>query len=358
MMTNQSNEKTILHYLNDKKYHIHRHVLLQLFALIYASDVFCAVPGKLSFSTGAFWAFIGMYLIFCLTVYPNAYILVPRYLAKGKTIKYIISAVVLIIICLFVMAVILALFEKPNTRVLKIVPSRNILQIMMIMLPSGLTIGLQIIAVAAFMSFKKWLEDNKRADELKAATLTTELIFLKSQINPHFLFNMLNNANILTEDDPDQASLILIKLDDLLHYQMNDSTRDKVYLSADISFLRDFLDLEKTRRDDFKYTISKEGNTSNVQIAPLLFIPFVENAVKHNFDSRGGSFVHLSFTVRDGRLVFTCENSIPQEEIPRKVGGLGLANIRRRLDLLYKDNYTLEQTKTDTIYSVILELML
>jgi len=357
-MTNQSNEKTILCYLSDRKYHIHRHVLLQLFAQVYALDVFCAVPGRLSFSIGALWAFIGMYLIFNLTVYPNAYILVPRYLAKGKIMKYVLSAIVLIVICLFIMAVVLALFEKPDTGVLKIVPSRNILQIMMIMLPSGLTIGLQIVAVAAFMSFKKWLEDNKRADELKAATLTTELIFLKSQINPHFLFNMLNNANILAEDDPDMASQILVKLDDLLHYQMNDSTRDKVYLSADISFLRDFLDLEKTRRDDFKYTLSKEGIINNVQIAPLLFIPFVENAVKHNFDSEDGSFVHLSFTVRDGRLTFTCKNSIPQEETPKKVGGLGLANIRRRLDLLYKDNYKLEQTKTGTVYSVILELTL
>lgn len=358
MMTNQSNEKAILYYLSDKKYHIHRHVFLQLFALLYASDVFCAVPGRFSFSISALWAFIGMYLIFNLTVYPNAYIFVPRYLAKRKFAKYTISAIGLIIICLFIMATVLALFEEPDTGVLRIIPSRNVFQIMMIMLPSGLTIGLQIIAVAAFMSFRKWLKDNKRADELKAATLTTELMFLKSQINPHFLFNILNNANILAEDDPNMASQILVKLDDLLHYQMNDSTRDKVYLSADISFLRDFLDLEKTRRDDFKYTISKEGNTNNVQISPLLFIPFVENAVKHNFDSRDGSFVHISFTARDSRLVFTCENSIPKEETPRKVGGLGLANILRRLDLLYKDNYTLEQTKTDTVYSVRLELTL
>lgn len=354
-MTNQEVQYSILYYLSDKKYHVHRHVLIQLFALVYAADMFCAIPGKLDLSTDHFIAFLGMYIILNLTIYPNVYILEPCYLEKGKILKYILSVVVLIFICLFIMLVIYAIVEKTKIDFLLSQPLGDII---LILLPSALTFGLQIVAVAAFMSFRKWLKDNQRADELKAATLATELVFLKSQINPHFLFNMLNNANILINENPDMSSQILIKLDDLLRYQMNDSTRDKVYLSADIAFLRDFLDLEKTRRDKFDYTISKAGDINNVQIAPLLFIPFVENAIKHNHNDEGLSYVYLSFSVQNNKLKFSCENSISQDEAEKKIGGIGLANIRRRLDLLYKDNYVLEQTKNDTVYSVILELTL
>lgn len=357
-MTNQEDNRSILYFLTDKKYHVHRHVFLQLFALIYAFDVFCSVPGTLQFSIGHLFTFAAFYLIFNLTVYPNAYILIPRYLEKKKIFKYILSVIILIFICLFILALIVFFFDKQNVEYLRNADLSNIFQIMIRILPSALTLGLQIGGVAAFVLFKKWLEESQRADKLKSATLATELKFLKSQINPHFLFNMLNNANILIDEDPEMASQILIKLDDLLRYQMNDSTRDKVYLNADISFLRDFLDLEKTRRDNFEYTISKEGNINNVQVAPLLFIPFVENAVKHNVDSDDISYVNLSFAVRKNRLKFTCENSIPQKEAHKKVGGIGLVNIKRRLDLLYKDNHHLEQKKTDRMYTVNLELEL
>lgn len=358
-MTTQKDKKSALYFLTDKKYHIHRHLIFQLFALVFASDVFFETPGRPQFSTGHIFAFFAFYLIINIIVYPNAYILIPRYLAKQKVAKYILSAIMLILICLFIVALVVALFEKDGVGALKITGSRNIFLIMLVMLPAAVTCGLQIGGVTAFMFFKRWLEENQRADELKAATLQTELVFLKSQINPHFLFNMLNNANILIDDEPETASRILVNLDDLLRYQMNDSMRDKVYLSADITFLKDFLELEKTRRDDFEYTISKTGDVNNIQVAPLLFIPFVENAVKHNLDSEGLSYVHLSFIVSNGKLRFTCENSIPQkEEVRKKVGGIGLANIKRRLDLLYKDKSILEQTKTDTTYTVNLELEL
>lgn len=354
-MANHETQHSILYYLSDKKYHFHRHVLIQLFALIHAADVFCAIPGQLNFTTDLFIAFLGMYVILNLIIYPNAYIIVPRYLQKGKTLKYILSAVVLICVCVCMMLLIYAIVQRAK---LDFLLSQSVGTIILMLLPSALTFGLQIVAVAAFMSFKKWLEDNERAEELRAATLVTELKFLKSQINPHFLFNMLNNANILIDENPDMSSQILIKLDDLLRYQMSDSTRDNVYLSADISFLKDFLDLEKTRRDEFEYIILETGDISNIQVAPLLFIPFVENAIKHNHNDEGLSYVHLSFSVDNNILNFTCGNSVSQDESEKKIGGIGLANIKRRLDLLYKDNYVLQKTKTDTNYTVNLELKL
>lgn len=118
------------------------------------------------------------------------------------------------------------------------------------------------------------------------------------------------------------------------------------------------MDLEKTRKDYFDYTISLEGEYDYIKITPLLFITFVENAVKHNQDSKATSYVHILFKIEKEKLVFVCENSILQSTSNKKVGGIGLANIKRRLNLLYKRNYSLEQSKTDTNYTVKLELKL
>ena len=154
------------------------------------------------------------------------------------------------------------------------------------------------------------------------------------------------------------AADVLFKLEDLLRYQFNDSAQDRIQLSSDIRFMSDFLNLEKIRRDKFNYTISKEGDINSVWLPPLLFIPFVENAVKHNTDGENASFVYLSFNVQDNRLTFRCENSKPaeEEEKDNRIGGLGLKNIRRRLDLLYPGRHSLEIIEDKHSYIVNLHL--
>ena len=169
---------------------------------------------------------------------------------------------------------------------------------------------------------------------------------------------MLNNANILVKEDPDEASRLLTKLDDMLRYQLNDSARQEVFLSADIHFLTGFLELEKMRRDHFEYLISKEGDVNNVKIPPLLFIPFVENAIKHNPDSENLSYIYLYFRVEHDELTFTCENSKPLVPVKKETGGLGLLNVQRRLELLYGKDYSLRIEETETQYKVHLQLKL
>jgi len=155
------------------------------------------------------------------------------------------------------------------------------------------------------------------------------------------------------------ASYILVRLDELLRYQLNDSLQDKVNLKAEIQFLTNYLELEKTRRDNFTYQIKQDGDMSDVYIAPLLFIPFVENAVKYNTTGNKESYVHLSFRLQGGEFNFRCENPIGIHTVTRKEkGGLGLSNIRRRLDLLFGECYSLEQTQTDQVYTVHLQIKL
>ena len=199
----------------------------------------------------------------------------------------------------------------------------------------------------------------KQVVEMETVNKDIEFQALQAQINPHFLFNMLNNANVLIKRNPEEASKVLFKLEDLLRYQINDSSRERVSLASDIRFLNDYLNLEKIRRDNFQFTLRQEGEVDSIWIQPLLFIPFVENAVKHSFDSEYSSYVHVFFKVDAHRLDFRCENSNPAVAVQQgKVGGIGLANIQRRLGLLYPEHYKLEQREDENLYSVILSITL
>jgi len=227
------------------------------------------------------------------------------------------------------------------------------------LLSSFITLFLLITGSTTFLLLKYWIRNNKRIDELASATLQSELELLKGQINPHFLFNMLNNANVLIWKNKEEASRILYKLEDLLRYQLKDTFKDQVLLSFDIRFLNDYLNLEKIRRDNFEFEIHKEGDIEDVWIPSLLFIIFVENAVKHNPDNIRLSYVKLLFRASGNLLEFNCENSKPTFKTKKKeAGGLGLKNIRRRLALLYPERHTLDIRDEETKYIVNLKLIL
>ncbi|WP_197684532.1 sensor histidine kinase [Mucilaginibacter mallensis] len=214
-------------------------------------------------------------------------------------------------------------------------------------------------ASAAVKLFQRWIVDSQRINELETATIQSELENLKKQINPHFLFNTLNNANVLTKKDPEKASQVLMKLSDLLRYQLYDSVRTKIFLTADIHFLEDFLNLEKIRRDNFEFTITQDGALRGLEIPPLLFITFVENAVKHNIDAEERSFVYVFFAVVEEDLNFHCINSKPRITVKRDgSGGLGLANVKRRLELIYPGRHDLRITDNEETFNVHLIIKL
>jgi LytS/YehU family sensor histidine kinase len=214
-------------------------------------------------------------------------------------------------------------------------------------------------ASASVKLFQRWIRDTARINELEKVTMQSELEQLKNQINPHFLFNMLNNANVLTQRDPEKASQVLMKLSDFLRYQLYDSTRPKVLLTSDIHFLEDFLNLEKIRRDNFEYIVNKQGDINGVQVAPLLFIIFAENAVKYSMDVEKKTYVHLHFEVSNDILHFKCINSkSPEILIKSDSSGLGLTNVKRRLELLYPGKYMLDIKDHPDTFSINLKIKL
>ena len=341
-------------FIIDDKYRIWRHLLLQTLVVMITIGIFFDAPDVLNISLGRFYGWIGYFLFINMLIYFNAFVLFPCFLAKRRIFAYVVSSVIFVLFSIFVMMVLqectydIALTRQEEVPVMVII--LNIVS-------SLFAIFFFLGGISALLLFKQWMSDNLRINNLKSVTSQSELKFLKSQINPHFLFNMLNNAKILVDEDPDKATSILQKLDELLRYQLNDSLQDKVFLEADIDFLTNFLELEKTRRDSFDYSIQKQGELSRVQVAPLLFIPFVENAVKHNSND-GSPYVHISFELQENTLIFNCKNPVSIDVAKKDDGGLGLSNIVRRLDLLFGQKYSLEQSKTDKEYSVNLQLII
>jgi len=270
------------------------------------------------------------------------YLLVPQLLIKGKTIYYLLSLFLLVfgLNMLFSLGA-LQDISNDNQDIVIFLESVSALVAFLVFYVGMTTIQL----------FKYYIQNSQKISELESATMAIELANLQNQINPHFLFNTLNNANIMVEDI-EKSTYILQTLNDLLRYQTQGEARGGVKLSDDINFLNDYLSLEKTRRDNLDYTIDIEGN-SDINIPPLLFIPFIENAIKHNPESN--SSITISFQIKEDLLHFKCKNSKAKNIHERKEGGIGLKNIRRRLDLLFEKDYTLNLYDEEDAYIVILE---
>lgn len=351
----ENNNNIIISLLISPRLRIIRHIIL--FALLLSiSTGFIWFMQEKEQLTGMIEIYGGLFFftfLFLAGCYLNIYVLTPKLLLRNRSITYI--CLLLCVVVFIIAAIMIVQTSFPEVDI--DIDNLNYFAFAINLLSSTIAIFLLFVGTTTLVLFKYWILDMQQAEELESATLQLELKLLENQINPHFLFNMLNNANIMITKEPDTAIHIIAKLEDMLRYQMDESTQEYVHLKEEIGFLNDFLELEKTRRDYFKYTISIDGEPDRIQIPPLLFITFVENAVKHNQDSKA-SFVHIAFEIKEGKLIFVCKNSIPHRPQNKQVGGIGLANIRRRLDLLYKNNYSLEQTKTETDYMVRLELKL
>ncbi|MDH6358489.1 histidine kinase [Parabacteroides sp. PF5-9] len=355
-MQEHHHNNIIIRLLVSPRLRILRHLFLVLFTSSIAAGItWFMLEERETMTTlqkyGSLFLFTSLFLGGC---YLSIYLLTPRLLLKNRWGTYLCSVMGIVLGIMIVSVLVEMLLGNEG----ETVEETSIILGIISFMSSFLSLTLLFVGTSALVLFKYWIQDMQQAEELESATLQSELKLLENQINPHFLFNMLNNANIMIKSNPDMAIHIIARLEDMLHYQMNDSSRKEVTLKEEIVFLNDYLELEKTRRDYFNYTITKEGEPDHIQIPPLLFITFVENAVKHNQDSRTASYVYLLFRKSAGKLTFICENSIPRKSPEKEVGGIGLTNAKRRLDLLFKDNYRLEQTKTDTNYTVKLEFRL
>ena len=212
--------------------------------------------------------------------------------------------------------------------------------------------------IVLFITISYWLfKQVKSIIRLKNEKAQTELIHLKSQVNPHFFFNMLNNLYGLVDKDSKKAQELILKLSDMMRYSIYDGQKETVLLSEEIRYLQNYIELHKMRYHktiDVKFKVDIEGN--DYQIMPLLFIILLENAFKHGVENlRENVYVHIDMKAENGQINFDIENNF-DNGIINEQGGIGMNNLKRRLELVYPKNHTLSITKTDTVYKAQLNI--
>jgi hypothetical protein len=287
--------------------------------------------------------------------YANMYFLIPRFVYRGHTMWYVFWLLVMFIVGFGLETLFLYTIIEPH----RIVPKKEVFGVVG---DFALTVGLFLFLTlpsTALKIFQRWATGEQRLGELERRALESELTALRNQVNPHFLFNMLNNVNVLIGKNPQKASLIILKLSDFLRYQLYQSSAAEVFLLEEVRFLTDMLNIEHIRRDDFVFTVEYDaGVLKGVRVPPMIFINFVENAVKYSADSTGASNISIAFHLERGMLQFSCVNSKGVQSIRNDAAGLGLANVKRRLELLYGHRFELEMEDVDSRYRVTLRIPL
>jgi sensor histidine kinase YesM len=349
------NESSLLNFVMNKKWSWLRHFILILiiglnFSLLNIDGLkrfalHVNVPFKVILignAAMAFWALIIIYI--------NLYIIFPVFFKQGKYLYYAICIIALVVFFFLVIYTIQQINVKYYGKDAKDAISLSVFGfIETVMYPLVF-----LASTTGYRLFKIWIVDQKKFAALEKSQLNTELTQLKNQVNPHFLFNTLNNLEVLTKTNPEKASQIILGLSDVLRYQIYDSQNETVLLSKDIEIIQQYIELEKIRRDHLITSIKIEGNTNGIIIPPLLFINFVDNAIKHS-NSRGGSFIHILFKVIENEVDFTIINSTSTLTPDEKNSGLGLVNITKRLQLLFGDKHSLKIKENGNQFEVHLK---
>ncbi|GAO43302.1 putative two-component histidine kinase [Flavihumibacter petaseus NBRC 106054] len=307
------------------------------------------------------------YVIFqALCVYFNLYYLIPRYLAKGRYWWY----AGLLLLTMLVTAILIV----PGYYVSAWLSGRDFQELYGIP-PSHYSYFFQIntfpstvASTTLGMSLKlagNWIRSRKREQALEKEKLETELKFLKSQINPHFLFNTINSIFVLIHKNPSMASDALAKFSDLLRHQLYECNDAQIPLQQELDFLANFISLEQLRHDthvETTITIPTDP-TGSLLIAPFILLPFVENAFKHvSQDKEKSNHIRININLAEDTLYLSTSNSTSSRLLNRSSlppsSGIGLKNVQRRLELIYPDIYKLDLQQEATDFKVSLSILL
>ncbi|HEY0432272.1 MAG TPA: sensor histidine kinase [Chitinophagaceae bacterium] len=206
-----------------------------------------------------------------------------------------------------------------------------------------------MLSSAAIAFFRKHLEDEDLVATLETDNLRFKLKYLRSQLNPHFLFNTLNSIYSLSLQKADETPEVVVKLADLMRYMIYDGSNDKVPLSKEIEFINNYIEIEKIRhKADIRFTV--EGDPGDIMIEPLLFLPFIENSFKHAFDNNlSNAFIYINLKKESDRLLLSIVNntSIDLESQAKRIQGSSLTNSKNILELLYPKSHELDIIQTD-----------
>ncbi len=293
-------------------------------------------------------------LLFIVIFYINLMILIPRFFNTGKYPVYVLTSILLIAVFIPVrIAFRVYIFGEPGSLP---VPNKPYL--------SEFLIITSLLFVFMLSVFYKLAENQLLAAERNKEIIRqrdeAELRMLKSQVNPHFLFNTLNNLYSLAYTRSEKTPGAIMALSEIMRYLIYETGTNEVPAEKEVRFLVNYVRLEKLRiEDQAKVTVAIDQPIPGQLISPLIFIAFVENAFKHSaIDTDPEGFIQIFLSFSPEEIFFTCENSIPANQTLGKEGGTGLVNARARLDLIYPGKNWLKIQQTNQVYSVSLTINL
>jgi sensor histidine kinase YesM len=211
------------------------------------------------------------------------------------------------------------------------------------------------ILATIIKGFVNWFITIREKADLDKKNLQMELSLLKAQLNPHFLFNTLNNIDILIETDPKVASAYLQKLSGILRFVVYETSIEKIPLEKELDYIRKYVELQQIRTSNKQHVkLNIAGDPAGLMIGPMLFIPFIENAFKHASNKKMNEAITVEISIADKQINFTCTNVYDSNKTsPERPSGLGIALLRQRLNLLYKDHHELKIEQTENTFYVI-----
>lgn len=291
-----------------------------------------------------------------LISYLNYFYFLPRFLAHKNVWKYLaeftLPFAAVMVVRIYLERFLFSHFVQPEDYLYR---TRFVVQV--------ITVNLFIVIFVAMLRFAEdWFELEAQKKEVENEKLTAELNFLKAQINPHFLFNTLNNLYYLAYSKSDNTTEVIAKLSQMMRYMIYDSNYPQVPLSKEIEYMQNYISLERLRlNDQIPIQFKVEGDAEHVLIAPLIFITFLENAFKHGVTNNSpGAWVNILIQLNDKQCVYRVENSKvakPSSEKDDK-SGIGLQNVKRRLELSYPGKYDLKVDDKADRYAVQLNITL
>ncbi len=359
----ESLKKLIRIFVRYKIYHLPFWIVYHYFwwsltigSPIGAAENIAFSPYKVKFFVYVFGQALGVYF--------NLYYLIPNFLQKGKRQEYIGLFVLTVIgtSCLIVSGYYL------NALIVG-VPLEDLFPVnenAFWVLFKGSAFPSTVASMTLAMSIKlakNWLSSEQRRSEIEKEKLQTELKYLRAQLNPHFLFNTINSIFVLIHKNQDLASDSLAKFSELLRYQLYQSNESFIPLEQELDYVKNFIELEKLRYDTRQLQMTfdiDESQIANLNIAPFLLIPFIENSFKHVSHFRDRSnWIEMKLSVENGLLKFLIGNSKHNMQVEREEeSGVGLANVKRRLSLLYPNAYVLDIVQDTDQFEISLSLEL
>lgn len=292
--------------------------------------------------------------------YLNARVLAPRLLLNGKVTLFVawsVAWVVLILVLARVIEVQLQVNEafaaSATRKSHKSVFSLDVYLFMVILLVLMISTSLAVI--------ERWQADSRKQELIEKQHITSELSLLKAQINPHFFFNTLNNIYALTYSDVPVSREAILKLSRMMRYVLYETIQDTAFLSKEISFIKDYIELMKLRLHALTSVSFHETSPEHeYEIAPMLLLPFIENAFKHGSSAMEKADIRIDLYVHERKLILKVINDIHQDKdvLTMESGGIGLINTQRRLNLLYPEKHSLvvDEDRAANTYSVVLEI--